>query len=1687
VSIFFTGQNIRNLTSPEQEKIAAEAQMKANDDRRNALRRDLPDFFDEPSWAMGLPISGYGTTILSAANKMGMNLFSNGDELYEIPLNTDTKEQPDPEAFMFSPSSGRAPSIPNTAGGPLETDPYIGKNNLEGLIEMTDGIPDEDRMYILSAPNWGEFKDRLMLYRMHDPNIDAELAYASGSTAPIWTSFGTDATALTALGFATEPLAWVGTGTRIAQAGEAAAVAARAGTISEGVAGVAARTLIAETVSAMPATLRMTEMVGRYAALGVIDQTVINAGRFGFDNFYHREASEILTEYAFSAALGGVMGGVTASKTIANNLVRAHAESVFNTLPITKVTAETSTATAAAATASGVGLFSSAVKAQAATIGNDAARTLVVQLEKVGLTPELFLRGLKRMGYIEDHVGSLKNIPNDPKLIASINRLIEVERVIKEYPGKVVKIRGGSLGKAGARILGKRLSTLIGEAPEAFTARLNSNVPEDQQGRVVARMLIEDMNEAGYKVDSLADISNSPDVLAKIDAWIEAKLRGENTPFGFRRNPAENATPSQPFTGANQPSTEGTAASVAVNAPTPVQDQVSPGTSQKPTEASAETTLTKKFTDLADSQRRDPEAKMREVQKATGGNTLDTVVEHGGDLIHRMSSKAEYAATGAPEIVSGRFDILPKLKRVLGALKTAGGFEAQILSDFKNSATASRTAAEIEKDTWAALKEFGDAHKALPAYNEVQRLARDAMVDIGNMDWAAAEEKLSKLLSIAEDPERFYKIALSDDGVEGSALKATEASAPAANAVPTPPPSSSVLGTDVLPLSQNPNIADLPAPVAGASPDEAAQAAVPRNNVAVPLVSRELNQSAAVLQSKNPLLRLFGFRAFWARRVLVDPATGAPLPQPMTVYESSKQLLDAVMMKTIKYKDHYFRKFVFESGVPFREKFWNYVGAGRNRTMLDFEKRVRSVIRTGTPDSSASVNKFAASYKDLLKSTAAEAERLGIDGFEAYRMLDNYFPRTYVWETIQRLGSTTEGRKALVSLFEKLLETRPGLREVRVLNSLTGQYDTLKFADIPDAAEALVDRMIRLAVDGENAPYMDFETALIQSVEGVQGPFKELQKSKSPRGRTRILMNEQAQVPLTSDLLGNGKTTLDLDDITHGDLTFAMKKYATSVMGIVSERRFLNQIEADLARMGYKSSIPHGPTGQPVKFNTIAEFIEFIQDRGSKNPDWGPATSEEIAMLERISHDLTFKPRVDAVPMKAGKYALPSNISYAAIAGASVLKANAFLLYAGMFALAQAAEIGRPLVVLGPTRVISNIPIAISMLKRWALLDVKQQGQIALLDQFAIASDRIRRTIYNTPQAEIMFSRKGKIRRILGKTADIYSDVSLLGPLTSFTQIVTGLSKLQYLYDVGAGVSKALDNQTIRALGVTPEQFAKAAEFIKNNAVVVKRFGKNTIVDINNMNHPDFDYVRTLMDRMVKSRVQDVATSADTGAWADNPFGALFAQFRNYNLKAVDNLLLQNYSRIYNGAKGEKGAAASKVAQEVGAAFLLAGLLKQAVTIGDHHNAEEAKDFVRADELKSKIGLKGLALQGVLGPGELWLPAMAAEAAWSLNPWTEDPLLSQYRYSGTDMLTFPALQMTKDYYGVAKDVLGAGVKELSNDDGGKFSRDITRQTLLKAQRLIWFNNYKPIQYYLNIKREEISDFYDLPYEQLRRD
>jgi hypothetical protein len=388
------------------------------------------------------------------------------------------------------------------------------------------------------------------------------------------------------------------------------------------------------------------------------------------------------------------------------------------------------------------------------------------------------------------------------------------------------------------------------------------------------------------------------------------------------------------------------------------------------------------------------------------------------------------------------------------------------------------------------------------------------------------------------------------------------------------------------------------------------------------------------------------------------------------------------------------------------------------------------------------------------------------------------------------------------------------------------------------------------------------------------------------------------------------------------------------------------------------------------------------------------------------------------------------------------------------------------------------------MFREWHNLSIQNQGLTALLDQFGIATDRLRRTIYSTPEAEIQFSRRGRLRRGLGNISNTYSDITLLGPITSFTQYLTGITTLQHLMEHGQGAVRALDESTILSLGLTVQEYEAASRFVAANAITVRRImNRNAIVDINNINHPDFDIVRRVMDRMVKVTIQDVSTIADTSAYADTAWGSLMTQFKNYNLKAIDNLLLQNYSRVYNARGAQrKMAAGARVASEVVGAFVVAGLLKQAKTIVDAENAKNAGDLEEYYKIRENIGLKGFAKQGILGPGELWLPAMATEAAWST--FNDEPLLSQFRWSSGDLLSFPVLEAGKNAVSVTNDLTGAAIgKFFPGSEGERF---ITRKTTDNITKLLPGQNFPPLQRYLKLLNQEIDDYYDLPYEQPRR-
>lgn len=161
----------------------------------------------------------------------------------------------------------------------------------------------------------------------------------------------------------------------------------------------------------------------------------------------------------------------------------------------------------------------------------------------------------------------------------------------------------------------------------------------------------------------------------------------------------------------------------------------------------------KAFEELGRLQRGDPEAAMLKVQFAMGGGVLNPVVEHVGDLTHRMSHMAKYGNMGH-EFVSEKVD------KTLRWLTSGYGFEREFQENLQNNAKHSGVPIEqyIAKVD-ATLKKYANEHKKLPVYNKVQWLAKEAAVAVGEKNFDLAVKFLEALKRYTNNVDTFNEAA----------------------------------------------------------------------------------------------------------------------------------------------------------------------------------------------------------------------------------------------------------------------------------------------------------------------------------------------------------------------------------------------------------------------------------------------------------------------------------------------------------------------------------------------------------------------------------------------------------------------------------------------------------------------------------------------------------------------------------------------------------------------------------------------------------------------------------------------------------------------------------------------------------------------------------------------------------------
>lgn len=164
------------------------------------------------------------------------------------------------------------------------------------------------------------------------------------------------------------------------------------------------------------------------------------------------------------------------------------------------------------------------------------------------------------------------------------------------------------------------------------------------------------------------------------------------------------------------------------------------------------------FVRLGNAQRGLPEQRMLDVQMATGGSVLNYVVEHVGDLTHRMTHMVKWVQPGEEPSADqlGHEYVVKKVRSCLNTLQSGYGFERELLENLRNNAEYRKEdTRHFQQRIFALLSLYGNAHARLVVYNKAQMWARDAAVALGRQNWEGCVHDLRMLNALVEDREEY--------------------------------------------------------------------------------------------------------------------------------------------------------------------------------------------------------------------------------------------------------------------------------------------------------------------------------------------------------------------------------------------------------------------------------------------------------------------------------------------------------------------------------------------------------------------------------------------------------------------------------------------------------------------------------------------------------------------------------------------------------------------------------------------------------------------------------------------------------------------------------------------------------------------------------------------------------------------
>lgn len=196
-------------------------------------------------------------------------------------------------------------------------------------------------------------------------------------------------------------------------------------------------------------------------------------------------------------------------------------------------------------------------------------------------------------------------------------------------------------------------------------------------------------------------------------------------------------------------------------------------TSDKPNVVNSEE-VRKLFSELGYKQRGLPEAQMLKCQRFIGGGVVSHLIEHVGDLTHRLSENI-FSSSGDLE---GTLEFVnPKVKKAITVLKSEYGFlkehDENLISNYHAYKDTNGISAEFDEwktETNNMLLDYSQKHSELPVYNEAQYLAREAAVELGRLNIDKTVKHLEKLNDIIDNGN--YLKSISECEVSGYKPKA---------------------------------------------------------------------------------------------------------------------------------------------------------------------------------------------------------------------------------------------------------------------------------------------------------------------------------------------------------------------------------------------------------------------------------------------------------------------------------------------------------------------------------------------------------------------------------------------------------------------------------------------------------------------------------------------------------------------------------------------------------------------------------------------------------------------------------------------------------------------------------------------------------------------------------------------------